>query len=288
MSSYYAIVFGRNGASNISNALDSLMKQTIKPGKIIIIDDGSTDGMAEIVFKFAQDHPDLVEAYETDSNVSDFSKLPLLWNFGLRKEFDYHLIVPNDIVIVPNYAELILKEMDNNPLLIVCSGDYGNKTAISPHGGGRFVRQDFFFEHYPNGYARKLGYESEILERAFLLGFQTKVIHEADIIHKDALGHSHNFAEFGYGMKCLGYYPPYALARVVWDFFHNKSVGKKGSIRMLYYYLTFTPDDEGYYSRFDEELCRKIYNRQKKMLFQAMIYILLGKPYTFYKKRFKK
>lgn len=270
--SYYVILFGRNGAKSIRMVIDSLLFQTVPPEKIYIIDDGSTDGMYEACIEYENRFPDLIWVRETASKTSDFSRLPLIWNMGLTGQYDYHVILPSDAALVPDYAERILAEFEKDEKLVVCSGDWGPKTSQSPHGGGRFVRQTFFKKYYPKGYPHILGYESEILERAILEGYRIKVMNDVEIIHSDELGHSHNFKEFGYGMRCLGYYPPYALARCAWDFFNNPTVGKKGAIKMLRYYVLFRPQKTGYYSKFPADLRKKIGQRQKKMLFGALMF----------------
>ena len=43
MGSYFAIVTCRNSENEIENAINSLLKQTIIPKYIIVVDDGSTD-----------------------------------------------------------------------------------------------------------------------------------------------------------------------------------------------------------------------------------------------------
>ncbi|AIF82787.1 glycosyl transferase [Candidatus Nitrososphaera evergladensis SR1] len=265
--SYYAIVFGRDGNKSIRKVLDSLLAQTVMPARIMIIDDGSTDGMYQTVLEYEQKFPHIVHVRQTSNKTRDYTRLPLLWNMGILPDYDYHVIVPSDASFVPNYAERILLEFTRNPDLVVCSGDWGPMNAKAPHGGGRFVKQSFFFKHYPQGYPHILGYESEILERA-LMGKpgSIKVLNDLEIFHHDALGHSHNFKEFGYGMKCLGYYPPYAIFRIGWDFLTNKTVGKRGALKILRYYVLFRPADTGYYSKFPEDIRRQVRARQKKML----------------------
>lgn len=265
--SYYAIVFGRDGNRSIRQVLDSLLSQTMLPAKIMIIDDGSTDGMHATVMEYEQRYPELIRVQQTNNTTRDYTRIPLLWNMGILQEYDYHVIVPSDASFVPNYAERILQEFAHNPDLVICSGDWGPMNAKAPHGGGRFVKQSFFFNHYPNGYPRILGYESEILERALMVNRTSiKILNDLELFHHDMLGHSHNFKEFGYGMKCLGYYPPYAIFRIGWDFLTNKTVGRRGSLNILCYYIFFKPAETGYYSKFPEDIRRHVRARQKKVL----------------------
>lgn len=272
---YVVILFGRNGNKDVRRVIDSLLAQTIRPTKINIVDDGSTDGMLQTVKEYEAKYPDLIKVFSFEPHPSDFSRLPMLWNTGMDRSYFAHVILPSDASLVPNYAERILTEFDKNPKLVIASGDWGAMKSQAPHGGGRFVRQDYFDKYYPEGYPRILGYESEILERANLNGYKIACYNDLEIIHYDALGHSHNFREFGYGMKCLGYYPPYALARCVWDFFHNEQVGKRGALNMFKYYVMFRPAKEGYYSKFPEDIRTQIRNKQKRMLKTKIIKVAI-------------
>jgi glycosyltransferase involved in cell wall biosynthesis len=47
--SYFAIVTCRNSENEIENAIISLLKQTITPKYIIVVDDGSTDNTNRIL-----------------------------------------------------------------------------------------------------------------------------------------------------------------------------------------------------------------------------------------------
>ena len=120
----------------------------------MIIDDGSTDGMTETVRAYERRHPDLITVRETRNKTRDYTRLPLLWNMGLLKTYDFHMILPSDASLVPNYAERLLSEFEKNPNLVIASGDWGPMKGQAPHGGGRFVKESFFQQHYPEGYPR--------------------------------------------------------------------------------------------------------------------------------------
>lgn len=262
---YYITFCVRDGKDTINRVMDSYISQTYPPSKIIAVDDGSKDGTFEILESYREKFPDLVELIETNSTTRDYSRIPKLWNMGLRKEYDYHMIGAGDAALALTYAEAILKEMSPNPKLAICSGDYGLKNSEMPHGGGRFVRQSFFFENYDE-YPWIIGYESEILERALLKGYEVKMLNDVEIYHLDRLGHSHNFREFGYGMRALGYYPPYSLGRIALAFFTDKNVGKIGALNMLKYYISFRPAASGYYSLFPQDVRNAVRERQKRYI----------------------
>lgn len=263
LGTYYCFFPVRDGERTISRVMESLLRQTYAPSKIIVVNDGSTDRTASILKEYQDKHPSLIEIINTGSTTRDYKRIPLLWNMSLRQGYDYHMIAAGDVSFAPDYAEKILLGMNNDPKLVVCSGDYGESKSAAPHGAGRFVRQSFFYENYER-YPAIVGYESEILERALMHECKILVIREATFEHLDRLGHSHNFSEFGYAMKTMGYYPPYVFGRFLVDFFFNKSMGKKGALQMLKYYLSFKPEETGYFSAFPDDIRGYIKHRQKK------------------------
>jgi hypothetical protein len=68
------------------------------------------------------------------------------------------------------------------------------------------------------------------------------------------LAQMHKFYEFGASMRILGYHPVFVLARFLKYFTTGKVIGRKGSIYMLYYYLTYTPKSVGYDRMYDKDL----------------------------------
>ena len=211
---YYVFIPVRDSADSIRQVMDSLLQQTMPPKMITVVDDGSTDGTSEILCEFKQDHNDMIRIITTKSTTRDYSRLPQLWNMCLQKGHDYHMLSAGDTIFEHDYSEKILLGMQKNPNIVVASGDEQTSAAILPHGAGRFVRQDFFYKFYAK-YPEIVGYESEILFRAIIEGYETRVFHEAKFEHTDQLGHSHNFVEFGMGMKSLGYHPLFVLGRVL-------------------------------------------------------------------------
>lgn len=295
LSDYFVFVLVRDAKDGIDQTLGSLVWQTHCPHRIIVIDDGSTDGTSEIIAKYVDDYPGMVVCSQTGSTTRDYRRLVRLWNRSMSiadmtthgmmcEQHDgescavhcaYHMISGGDSKYEPDYAEKIVRFMDKNRDVAVCSGDYGTLKAKAPHGAGRFVRQDFFYDHYEE-YPEIIGYESEILFRALFAGYDIAVVHEARYDHLDKLGHSHNFVEFGYAMRALGYYFPYVLAKVALEAVRGGGVGPKGAWNILKSYLTFkereSPTDGRYkyYSYFDEAFRRQVRAHQKRLMLKRL------------------
>lgn len=259
---YYHFFCVRDSEGSISDVMESIINQSQKPEKIIAVDDGSSDKTGKILDQFKEIFPKLVEVIHTDSKTRDYSRIPKLWNMCLKKEFDFHMIGAGDVVYDRNYAQKLLKEFEANPKLVICSGDTFPFKAKAPHGAGRFVKQSFFFKNYEK-YFEIMGYESEILFRAMLQGYDVKIFNDIVFEHKEELGHGHNFEEFGKSMKALGYHPLYVLGRCGLEFVRNDGIHKKGVFNMLWKYITYKPKKDGYFSAFPKEIKNDISNYQK-------------------------
>jgi glycosyltransferase involved in cell wall biosynthesis len=267
--------------------MESLIEQTVPPQKIVAVDDGSSDGTYDVLRDYANLYPDLVELLETNSKTRDYKRIPSLWNLGLRSGFDFHMIMAGDCSLPPNYCEELLKEFAADSTLAIISGGSTEGEFMAPLGAGRMVRNSFFYKYYKK-YPLVMGYESEILERAILEKWGLKVRNDLKLTHHEKLGHGHNFREFGQGMRCLGYYPPYAFARCIWDFFNNDVIGRRGAINMFWYYITFRPQTDGYFSLFPADIRAAIRERQRRQFMSATVgrakYLLRVRAYIAYRK----
>ena len=263
--SYYIFFPVRDGENTIEKVMKSLINQTIKPQKIIVTEDGSTDKTADILDKFKKDYPDLLKIIHTGSKTRDFKRIPRLWNMCLDETYEFHMIAAGDCIFERQYAEKILNEMKKDSKLVIASGDFGKTKSKSPHGAGRIVRQSWFFANYKK-YHEIVGYESEIIHRAMNQDLHISILHNARFDHVDKLGHSHNFSEFGQGMKALGYHPLYVLGRCCLQFCRGDEINRRGVWNMLWSYVKFKPEQSGYYSKFPEEIRKEIRMYQWKKI----------------------
>lgn len=259
----------RNCRSTISQVMDSLLEQDMPPAKIIIVDDGSTDGTSDILAKYTANNTDKIEVITTNNQTRDYRRLVLLWNMCLRPDYDYHMILAGDIILPKNYAASIIHEMDKDADIVISSGVIAGKNTKMPQGAGRFVNQSFFYNNY-NKYPNIVGYESEILYRARILGYKLAVFDDIQFQHVDELGHKHNFTEFGWGMRALGYHPLYVLGRALLPVFGKSDMKPQSAFRMLWYYLTYKPQKDGYYSQFPAKFRQNVRTLQASEMRQTI------------------
>jgi len=271
--SYYAIVTCRNSENEIESAINSLLRQTIKPRYIIVVDDGSTDNTHDILegLKLKNDNIHVITNPDLGYNIGRVVKN---WNnaINLARDLnlevtDYHMISTDDTHYEQLYAEKILHDMDSDNRIAVSSGNYDNNSYATPHGAGRFVRNSFF-NNVLGRYPEKMGYESVILQMSLYHGFKNVINNDARFSHTRQLGANHHFYEFGASMRTLGYHPLFVLGRFMQCFLTGRPIGRIGAIRMLYYYLSYRPKQQGYDSMYDPEIRKAIRIRQKTRIKQ--------------------
>jgi glycosyltransferase involved in cell wall biosynthesis len=271
--SYYAIVTCRNSENEIESAVNSLLRQTIEPRYIIVVDDGSTDNTHNILegLKLKNDNIHVI----TNPDLGyDIGRVVKNWNnaINLARDLnlevtDYHMISTDDTHYEEFYTEKIMHDMDSDNRIAVSSGNYDNNSYTTPHGAGRFVRNSFF-NNVLGRYPEKMGYESVILQMSLYHGFKNVVNNDARFSHTRQLGANHHFYEFGASMRTLGYHPLFVLGRFIQCFLTGRPIGRIGAIRMLYYYLSYRPKQQGYDSMYDLEIRKAIRIRQKTRIKQ--------------------
>jgi glycosyltransferase involved in cell wall biosynthesis len=256
---YYVIVTCRNSEKDIETAILSIFNQSIAPAYIIVIDDGSTDRTPHILSKLKEKlsnlhvitNPDL--GYDIGRIVSNWNKaIRLTYEKGLEKT-DFHMIATDDTVYEENYAKNIFMFINENPQIVISSGNYDQNNYVAPHGAGRFVNNDFF-EKYHKFYPEIMGYESFILHAARKEGYGYAIAQNARFKHTRMLGIDHGFKEFGASMRALGYHPLFVLSKLFFDIIKNKPIGRFGTLSILYYYLTYRPNKNGYNSFYQQDV----------------------------------
>lgn len=273
--SYFAIVTCRNSENEIENAIISLLKQTIVPKYIIVVDDGSTDGTHRILERL-KSSTDKIHLITNPDLGYDIGRVVKNWNSAIglvRKQnlekTDYHMISTDDTQYEESYSEKIMQEMDSDDKIAISSGNYDDNSYSTPHGAGRFVKNSFF-EEFLGLYPEKMGYESVILQISLYQGFKNLVNNNARFLHTRPLGANHHFYEFGASMRTLGYHPLFVLGRFVQCFVTGHPMGRMGALQMLYHYLSYNPKQVGYDSMYDPEIRKAIRTRQRMRIMQLL------------------
>lgn len=119
------IILTWDGKQYLSGCLDSVLKQTLPPAEIILVDNGSRDGTVEFV---RERYGDSVTIVENKTNVG-FSEGN---NRGIRvSSGDYVVLLNNDAEPHPRWLESMVDVMEKDPRAgmcackIVCASDPG-------------------------------------------------------------------------------------------------------------------------------------------------------------------
>lgn len=221
----------RNEAGFIELTLKSMVAQTKKPLKWVIVSDGSTDGTDEIVQRYAATNPWIQLLRLPDKRERNFGGKVHAFNAGLEllRDLDYQVIgnLDADLSFEPDYFEFLLNKFSGNPRLGVGGtpfseggATYDYRFASTEHVSGacQLFRKECFAEI--GGYVpiKAGGIDLVAVTTARMKGWETKSFTEKVSIHhkKTQRGkHSTVKATFksGYHDYLMGSHPLWQLFR---------------------------------------------------------------------------
>ena len=106
------VITSYNQKQYLIEAIESVMRQTVKPHEIIIADDHSSDGSVEVIQAYMHDNPGWIKGVFQSSNV-DVAKNR---NAGLEQATgDWVAILDGDDRYLPRNLELQIKALANHP-----------------------------------------------------------------------------------------------------------------------------------------------------------------------------
>ncbi|MGY5851641.1 glycosyltransferase [Salegentibacter sp. F14] len=124
----YIIIPAFNEAQIIGKCLQSLIDQTHKANKIVVVDDGSTDHTPKIVTEFALKHPEVsLVKKKSESNGLHLpgGKVVHAFNEGLASlDEDYEVVCKfdADLIFPKNYLEVITKHFQEDSQIGMAGG----------------------------------------------------------------------------------------------------------------------------------------------------------------------
>jgi len=251
---YVLITPARNEAAFIEMTIGSVIQQSIKPLKWVIVSDGSTDGTDDIVLKYAARHDWIELVRLPDRKARNFAGKVTAFNAGYErvKHLTYDIIgsLDADISFDPEYFGFLVEKFVHNPKLGVAGtpfregkSQYDYRFSSIDHVSGAcqlFRRQCF---EAIGGYIPIQGGGIDVVAvvTARMNGWQTRSFPEKVCLHHREMGsgnHAGLNLPFKWGQKDyrLGGHPVWQLFRCVYQM-KNKPYVLGGILCLAGYYL---------------------------------------------------
>ena len=235
---YGIVAIGRNEESGVRKCLESLVNQTLKPEKIIFVNDWSTDKTKEIAKSFPEvevmDYHTKHETWVDSENLAKIVNLGI-YKIGMLKKPNFIITMGGDTVLPPNYAEVIINKMIKHPEIVVAGGSVNNERTHVPRGTAR-VTNIHYWKEIGLGYKVRIGFEGYHVFKAASMGLSHKVFDDIQIKSgtTGAKYTSKHWFNEGMAAKALGYTRTYLLGRAFLLFYRGK---RSGSFALIKGYL---------------------------------------------------
>ncbi len=230
---YVLIIPARNEEAHIEKTIGSVVAQTVRPERLVIVNDGSTDGTGEIAQEYASKFSWIEVVNRPQQTERNFAGKVHAFNAGLERvralPFDVIGNLDADISFEPDYMEFLLGKFAENPKLGVAGtsmreSDYDaekdsfyNENDV--FGACQLFRRACFEE--VGGYTpvKWGGIDWIAVRMARYKGWQTRSFREKTFFHYRPMGATETNiwkARFDYGRKdyFLGNHPLWEVFRV--------------------------------------------------------------------------
>lgn len=215
--------------------LDTVVAQSVRPARWIIVDDGSTDDSPSILDEYARDHewieivtrkdrgrrlvgPGVIDAFYAGFNTID------------AHEYEFMCKLDLDLRLPPRYFEILMERMRADPRVATCSGKayverdghlvferHGDDTSL---GMTKFYRTSAFLRM--GGFVRQVAWDGIDCHRCRMLGWIACSWDDPDLrfVHLRPMGSSYRGiltgrARHGFGQYFMGTSFVYLLASAV-------------------------------------------------------------------------
>lgn len=245
----------RDEASYARKTLDSVIQQSVRPEKWIIVDDGSTDGTTEILAEYAEKYA--------------FIEIVTRENRGYRKvgpgvvdafyegykhiepdDYDYICKLDLDLDLPNKYFETLIKKMESNSRIGTCSGkpynDIDGRLVSENRGDEMSVGMTKFYRMTAfkqiGGLVREVMWDAIDCHRCRQLGWTAVSWDEPDLrfIHLRLMGSSQDNIfvgrmRHGFGQYYMGTGIVYMAATSAYRMLHRPFI--LGGLAMFWGYL---------------------------------------------------
>jgi len=288
---YCLISPARNEAQYIKNTLDSVLAQTVRPKRWIIIDDGSSDDTPSILADYASNY-DFIEVYRRTNrgHRSLGGGVVEVFNEGLARlegdTVDFVCKLDVDLILPPRYFERLLEEMQRDDRLgsvsgkpYFWSGEEGRSELKSERiaddvsvGASKFYRRAFLEDI--GGLVKGLIWDGVDCYRGRMFGWRSKSMDDPELrfIHLRPMGSSDRGIltgrmRLGEGYWFIGASFYFVLATALYRVTHRPAV--IGSLATFWGYLRAWMKGTPRYE--DHEFRRFLRDYHRRILFRGKV-----------------
>jgi glycosyltransferase involved in cell wall biosynthesis len=193
---YILISPAKDEEKDIEQTLISVVNQTVKPSRWIIVDDGSSDRTPEIIDSYRRRF-EWIKVMRIDRNTARQPGSPIVnaFNRGYDlikdSEFDFVVKLDCDLRFAPDYFEKLLQQFEKDPRLGIGSGiyleNYGKDwmpikmPAYHTAGACKFMRKECFSQI--GGFVAAKGWDTVDEIRAQTRGWRTRHFVDLHMYH---------------------------------------------------------------------------------------------------------
>jgi glycosyltransferase involved in cell wall biosynthesis len=255
MCTYVLVTPARNEAKYIELTIRSVVNQTVRPAKWVIVSDGSTDGTDDVVKEYAARY-DWIELVRTsERRERHFAGKVEAFNAGYARTAGVaHDVLGNldaDVSIDDaDYFAFLMRQFDANPRLGVVGTSYREGTIMYPYrytspedvtGACQLFRRECFRDigGYP---ALKFGgIDVVVVLRAQAEGWQTRTFTEKTCVHHRPVASAHcgstwrRLMQNGQKDYRLGSHPAIVLYRSLFQMVSSRPIVVGGVLNLVGY-----------------------------------------------------
>jgi glycosyltransferase involved in cell wall biosynthesis len=230
--SYVLVTPARNESATIGETIRSVLAQTLLPKEWVIVSDGSTDGMDDIVQRHADLHPFIRLLRREPQSGRNFAAVVYATEAGLNAlrflHYDFIGLLDADVRFKPDYFETLISRFASNPRLGLAGGIVLDVPIVEPQhqylkdiaGAAQFFRRECFnslgglipipeggWDAITNLQARANGYDTQTFPDLVVEHLKPRNSAEGGVFRRKW--------QLGVRDYALGYHPFFEIAKCV-------------------------------------------------------------------------
>ena len=204
---YSVAVIARNEGPNIAKCVKSILRQSLQPHNVVVVNDGSGDDTGRVL---AGIQGITVLTNEPHESYLASPQLAAVRNSAIAEavsgDTKYVLCVDGDTVLSSNYAGSLIGRMGGSRI-VIASGVMGSDLRMTPRESGRMIYWPWFSQ--VGGYPVEWGHDTYPLVQAVLDGYQFAIYRDIPMEHLRQLGDRYDaerWYNLGLARRALGMY----------------------------------------------------------------------------------